>query len=234
LPTVAVAVESGPSNEARFLSHTRQLIFEGRRSGEGYFSPDGKALIFQSEREPGNPFYQIYALDLESGESHRVSPGTGKTTCAFFRPGSDEIIFSSTHLDPEAVAKQKAELEFRAAGKERRYTWDYDEQMDIFIARRDGSNVRRLTRTPGYDAEASFSPDGKLIVCCSLRDAYPTNNLSAADRKRFEADLSSFGEIYLMKADGSQVRRLTHTPGYDGGPFFSPDGKRILWRRFTE
>jgi len=234
LPTVAVPAESGPSTEARFLAHPRQLIFEGRRSGEGYFSPDGKSLIFQSEREPGNPFYQIYTLDLESGDSRRVSPGTGKTTCAFFRPGSDEIIFSSTHLDPEAVAKQKAELEFRAAGKERRYTWDYDEQMDIFIARRDGSNVRRLTRTPGYDAEASFSPDGKLIVFCSLRDAYPTNNLSAADRKRFEADLSSFGEIHLMKADGSQVRRLTHTPGYDGGPFFSPDGKRILWRRFTE
>jgi len=230
----AGAVESGPAAEARFLSHPRQLIFEGRRSGEGYFSPDGKSLIFQSEREPGNPFYQIYTLDLESGESRRVSPGTGKTTCAFFRPGSDEIIFASTHLDPEAVAKQKAELEFRAAGKERRYSWDYDEQMDIFVARRDGSNLRQLTHALGYDAEGSFSPDGKLIVFCSLRDAYPTNKLSAADRQRFETDPSRFGEIYLMKADGSKVRRLTHTPGYDGGPFFSPDGQRILWRRFSE
>src|SRR5579859_7782817 len=80
--------------EARFLSNTRQLTFEGRRSGEGYFSQDGKALIFQSEREPGNPFYQIYLLDLESGETHRVSPGVGKTTCAFFRPSNDEVLFS--------------------------------------------------------------------------------------------------------------------------------------------
>src|SRR5258706_2550195 len=107
------------SGEARFLQNTRQLTFEGRRSGEGYFSPDGKSLIFQSEREAGNPFYQIYILDLESGDTHRVSPGTGKTTCAFFRPGTDEVIFASTHLDPETKAKQKAELDFRAAGKER-------------------------------------------------------------------------------------------------------------------
>jgi Tol biopolymer transport system component len=234
LPSTGLAAESGAAAETLFLSHTRQLIYEGRRSGEGYFSPDGKSLAFQSEREPGNPFYQIYTLDLDSGESRRVSPGTGKTTCAFFRPRSDEILFASTHLDPAAAAKQKAEIEFRAAGKERRYSWDYDDQMDIFVIRRDGSNLRRLTREPGYDAEASFSPDGKLIVFCSLRDAYPTNKLSPTDRKRFETDPSGFGEIYLMKADGSKVRRLTHTPGYDGGPFFSPDGKRILWRRFTE
>ena len=132
------------------------------------------------------------------------------------------------------MAKQKAELEFRASGKERRYSWDYDEHMDIFMARRDGSHLRQITSTRGYDAEASFSPDGKLIVFCSLRDAYPTNKLSAAELKHLETDPSWFGEIYLMNADGSNVRRLTHTPGYDGGPFFSPDGKRIIWRRFTE
>jgi Tol biopolymer transport system component len=225
---------SGNADEGRFLSHTRQLIFEGRRSGEGYFSPDGKSLIFQSEREPGNPFYQIYTLDLETGDTVRVSPGMGKTTCSFFRPGSDEVMFASTHLEPQSLAKQKAELDFRASGKERRYSWDYDEHMDIFIARRDGSDLRRITDARGYDAEASFSPDGKLIVFCSLRDAYPTNKLSPADLKHLETDPSWFGEIYLMNADGSNVKRLTHTPGYDGGPFFSPDGKRIIWRRFTE
>src|SRR5262245_35481864 len=82
-------VAADAPGEAQFLANTRQLTFEGRRSGEGYFSPDGKALIFQSERERDNPFYQIYILDLESGDTRRVSPGTGKTTCAFFRPGTD-------------------------------------------------------------------------------------------------------------------------------------------------
>src|SRR2546426_8495765 len=99
-------VETNAPGEAQFLSQIRQLTFEGRRSGEGYFSPDGKALIFQSEREPDNPFYQIYILNLTSGDIHRVSPGIGKTTCGFFRPGTDEVLFASTHLDPEAGAKQ--------------------------------------------------------------------------------------------------------------------------------
>jgi Tol biopolymer transport system component len=220
------------NSEARFLSNTRQLTFEGKRSGEGYFSPDGKALIFQSERDPENPFYQIFILDLETGDTHRVSPGLGKTTCALFRPGSDEVLFASTHLDANARSKQKAELDFRASGKERRYSWDYDERMDIFISRRNGSDIHRVTSAPGYDAEGAFSPDGKKIVFCSLRDAYPTNKLSTADLKRLETDPAYFGDIYIMNADGSGVQRLTHEPGYDGGPFFSPDGHRIVWRHF--
>ncbi|PYM16474.1 MAG: peptidase M28 [Verrucomicrobia bacterium] len=226
------AVQTNSVGEAQFLSNIRQLAFEGRRSGEGYFSPDGKALVFQSEREPGNPFYQIYILDLETGNSHRVSTGGGKTTCAFFRPNSDEVLFASTHLDPELGAKQKAELDFRASGKERRYSWDYDEHFDIFVGKRGGSRLRRLTSAWGYDAEASYSPDGKKIVFTSLRDAYPLEKLSSEDRKRLETDPAYFGEIYIMNANGSGQKRLTFTPGYDGGPFFSPDGKRILWRRF--
>lgn len=221
-------------DESRFLSGTRQLTFEGRRSGEGYFAPDGQALIFQSEREPGNPFYQIYVMDLESGERNRVSPGRGKTTCAFFRPGTDEVLFSSTHHDPEVEAKTQAEIEFRASGKERRYSWDYDARMDVFCARRDGSALRRLTDAPGYDAEAAYSPDGKWIVFCSLREAYPVEKLSSEERKLLENDPAHFGELYIMRADGSGQRRLTRTPGYDGGPFFSADGERIVWRRFEE
>lgn len=232
---VRINAEAEEKNgEARFLSNVRQLIFEGRRSGEGYFSPDGKTLIFQSEREPDNPFYQIYTLDFTSGDIHRVSPGTGKTTCAFFRPGTDEVLFASTHLDQKTQEKQKAELDFRTAGKERRYSWDYDEAMDIFSARRDGSNLRQLTKTNGYDAEASYSPDGSKIVFCSLRAAYPLEKLSAEDRKRYETDPAYFGDIYIMDADGSNQRRLTSAPGYDGGPFFSPDGQRIIWRRFDK
>ncbi|HZJ16444.1 MAG TPA: peptidase M28, partial [Chthoniobacteraceae bacterium] len=158
--------------EGRFLSNTRQLIYDGKRSGEGYFSPDGKRLIFQSEREPENPFYQIYLLDLLSGESTRVSPGHGKTTCAFFQPGTNRVLFASTHLDPQALAKEKAELEFRASGKQRRYSWDYDPEMDIFSCNQDGSEMVQLTKARGYDAEASFSPTGDEIVFCSTRAAY--------------------------------------------------------------
>lgn len=231
----AASGANGAQEEARFLRNTRQLIYEGKRSGEGYFSPDGKRLIFQSEREEGNPFYQIYTLDLESGDSRRVSPWMGKTTCAFFQPGTDRVIFASTHEDAESAAKQKAEIEFRASGKQRRYSWDYDATMDIYSAKADGTDIVNLTKSPGYDAEGSFSPDGKQIVFCSLRAmTWADAPRTPQEIARMKTDPAWFGDIYIMNADGSNVRRLTEAPGYDGGPFFSPDGKRIVWRHFDE
>src|SRR5881396_878090 len=100
----AVLISQQPAiyQERDFLTRVRRLTVEGKRAGEGYWSPDGKRIVFQSERELGNPFYQIYVLDLTSGDTRRISPGVGKTTCAFFRPGSDEIEFASTHADPKS------------------------------------------------------------------------------------------------------------------------------------
>ncbi len=219
--------------EDKFLHHTRQLIYEGNRSGEGYFSEDGRYLIFQSEREADNPFYQIYILDFETGDIHRVSPGTGKTTCSFFQWNGDRVLFASTHLDPESKKLQKDELDFRESGKKRRYSWDYDTHMDIFSANRDGSDIKRLTEAKGYDAEGSYSPNGKLIVYSTNKDAYD-RELTKEEQQKMEVDPSYFCELYIMDADGSNKKRLTDTPGYDGGPFFSPDGKRIIWRRFSE
>ena len=229
-----VVTPNDPSHEARFISHARQLIYEGKRSGEGYFNPDGKLMIFQSEREEGNPFYQMYLLDLLSGDTTRVSPGIGKTTCGFFQPGTGRVLFASTHADPEALARQKAELEFRSSGRQRRYSWDYDETMDIYSCNQDGTQLVNLTNSPGYDAEGSYSPDGKEIVFCSLRAAFPLEKLSPPLRARYQKDPAWFGDIYIMNADGSNVRRLTDAPGYDGGPFFSPDGQRIVWRHFDD
>jgi Tol biopolymer transport system component len=218
------------SREGELLSRVRQLTFEGRRAGEGYFSPDGTRMVFQSEREPGNPFFQIYELDLTSGETRRVSTGTGKTTCAYYRPGSGAILFASTHHDPRSAELQRAELELRASGQERRYDWDFDPEMDLYLAEGDGG-LRRLTDAPGYDAEGSFSPDGRHIVFTSTRQAYESA-LSEPDRGLLATDPSHFAEIYVAGADGSGPRRLTSAAGYDGGPFYMPGGGRIVWRRF--
>jgi Tol biopolymer transport system component len=221
----------GAKAEREFLSRVRRLTVEGRRAGEGYWSPDGSKLVFQSEREPGNPFYQIYTLDMASGDTRRISPGYGKTTCAFFRPGTDEILFASTHHDPQSKKLQDDENAFRASGKERRYAWDYDPEMEIYAWRGRDESLTRLTNARGYDAEASYSPDGQWIAFSSMRDAY-NRTLSPEEQKQLEVDPSYYGEIYVMRADGSGQRRLTNVPGYDGGPFFSPDGSRIVWRRF--
>ena len=223
-----------PARNKTLLSGSHQLSFEGRRSGEGYFSRDARQLIFQSEREPGNPFYQIYTLDLENGMSQLVSPGVGKATCGFFHPGGRLVLFSSTYLDPESIAKQRAEIELRAEGTPRRYAWDYDEQYDIFSAvidRPEDKTPKRLTREKGYDAEAAWSPNGRQIIFASNRHAYATG--AKVDKERLAKDPSHYIDLYIMDASGRNVRRLTENEGYDGGPFFSPDGERIVWRRFS-
>ncbi len=234
--SVSGQTASGQSSEAGerdFLSRIRRLTVEGRRAGEGYWAPDGKRLVFQSERDPANPFYQIYVLDFATGETKRISPGMGKTTCAFFRPGTDQILFSSTHHDPNSKKLQDDELAFRASGKERRYAWDYDPEMDVYAYSEKTGTLTRLTDARGYDAEASYSPDGQWIAFSSMRDAY-NRTLSPAEQKQLETDPSYFGEIYIMKADGTGQKRLTNVAGYDGGPFFTHDGERIVWRRFDE
>src|SRR6201988_4386575 len=195
--TVAQPPASQPFQERDFLSRIRRLTVEGKRAGEGYWSPDGNRLVFQSEREPGNPFYQIYTLDLTTGDTKRISPGYGKTTCSFFRPGSDEIEFASTHADPKSKQYQDDELAFRASGKERRYAWDYDAEMEIYSFAEKTKALTRLTNARGYDAEASYSPDGQWIVFSSMRDAY-SRTLSDAEKKQLEVDPSFFGGIYTM------------------------------------
>ncbi|MFP6641285.1 MAG: M28 family peptidase [Myxococcota bacterium] len=229
-----VPLEPSPQQTPKLLRGSHQLSFEGRRSGEGYFSRDGNQLIFQSEREPGNPFYQIYTLNLRTGASRLVSPGVGKSTCGFIHPGGRLALFSSTYLDPASLDEQTAEFERRAEGTDRRYAWDYDKHYDVFSVALDQPEERtpkRLTDALGYDAEASWSPNGREIVFASNRHAYEAG--SSVETSHLEKDPARYVDLYIMNSSGRNVRRLTHSDGYDGGPFFSPDGERIIWRRFS-
>ena len=231
--TATASAQESRSTAHEFITETRQLTFEGRRAGEGYYNSDGTLMVFQSERDATNPFYQIYLMDLENGDVERISPGTGKTTCAWVHPDRRRVLFASTHADPRARQKQEEELAMRASGKERRYAWDYDEYYELFEYDRTTRAYKNLSRVRGYDAEGSYSPDGTMVAFASNRHAY-TEPLSDEVVKKFELDKSLLMDIYIMKADGTEVRRLTTTLGYDGGPFFSADGKRICWRRFSE
>ncbi len=203
--------------EAIHLKNTRQVTHDFVRAGEGYFSPDAKKIIFQAEQKGENPFYQMFVMDLQSGAARRVSPGAGKTTCGYFHPTADKILFASSHLDPDAKKHYELEIKLRAEEKQskkrRRYVWDFDAHMEIFEANSDGSGLKRLTDAKGYDAEGSYSADGKQIVFCSNRSG--------------EKNL----ELYIMESNGKNVRQLTRAPGcYNGGPFFSPDGKKVIFR----
>jgi Tol biopolymer transport system component/Zn-dependent M28 family amino/carboxypeptidase len=222
-----------PSVESQFISNVRQLTFEGRRAGEGYFNADGTLLVFQSERVEGNPFFQIFLLDFETGDIEPVSPGYGKTTCSWIHPDNNRVLFASTQDDPAAKNKQKEEIELRESGQQRRYSWDYDPTFELYAFDRSSKKYTRLTNAEGYDAEGSYSPDGKLIAFASNRLAY-SKEMSPEQKKAFEIDPAVMMDIFIMNADGTDVRQLTDAMGYDGGPFFSPDGKRICWRRFAE
>ncbi|MDO8631429.1 MAG: hypothetical protein Q7R41_13150, partial [Phycisphaerales bacterium] len=205
-----VNAEDPATFEAKYLSNITQLTFDSMgftKAGEAYFSHDGKTIIFQAvpkKEDVGDSDYQIYTLDLASKSPRMVSTGKGACTCAFYRPDGKKIIFASSHLDPTLGQPKPTK------GKPRGYAWDFNEHMDIFEADPDGSNLKRLTDAPGYDAEGSYSADGKRIVFTSMRDG---------DQ-----------EIYLMNADGGDQKRLTTGKGYDGGPFFSPDMKSVVYR----
>ncbi len=216
-----------------FISGEYQFSDKEKRIGEAYYRADMQWMAYQAEVSGDNPFYQIYLKNLSSGKVQQVSPGDGKTTCSWIHPSQEKVLFSSTHADPDAKAKMTAEIEKRKAGEQKSYAWDYDEFYDIYETDFEGGKIRNLTNAMGYDAEASWSPDGKLIAFASNRRAY-TEQLSDEEAALFKANPSSLIDIYVMNADGSNVKRLTHTRTYDGGPFFSPDGQQIVWRRFSE
>ncbi|MCW0217807.1 MAG: peptidase M28, partial [Prosthecobacter sp.] len=232
VPLCLILTSAFAQTEADYLTNIRQLTFEGRRAGEGYFNAEGTQMVFQSEREAGNPFYQIYLMDLETGDQERISPGMGKTSCAWIHPDGKRILFASTHADPKSKDLQDAEYKERASSRVRRYSWDYDEHYDIWEYTLADKALKNLTHTLGYDAEGAYSPDGKHMVFASNRAAY-AKELSKEDEERLKVDKQYFMEIYVADADGQNVKQLTNVPGYDGGPFFSADGKRICWRRFT-
>lgn len=212
---------------SQFYTDLQQITFSGKRSGEGYFSGDDSKLVYQSENVAGNPFYQIYTLDLRTGQTRLVSNEIGKTTCAWFHPNNVDILYSSTHLDPLSRKKQEAELENRIQNTGKKYSWDYDKNYDLFLKNIETNNLRRLTYATGYDAEGSISSDGKKIVFTSNRNIYRQG-------MNLEREHSYYCDLFLLDLDKNETQQLTDTPGYDGGPFFNSDNTRICWRRFSE
>lgn len=216
--SIAFAAES---IEAKYLANLKQVTKGFEKAGEGYFSPDGKSIVYQAV-EVGYPFYQIFTQPLDGGRPTLISTGRGRTTCAFFHPSENKLLFASSHLDPKLdeteAAARKQEEEDKKSGVRRRYSWPFDWHSDIFEADLDGKNLRRLTMEDGYDAEGAYSSDGEWIAYCH-DDGTPEK---------------PDPNLWIMKADGSEKRQLTKSPGYDGGPFMSPDGKWIVYRTDRE
>jgi TolB protein len=202
----ASVLANGPdslgNSREKHLRNIRQLTFGGTNA-EAYFSFDGKRLIFQSTRSPYD-CDQMYTMNIDGSEQKLVSTGKGRTTCGYFFPGGKKMLYASTqgHADqcPPRPDKSKG------------YVWGVFNDYDIYVSNADGTDLKVLSASPGYDAEATISPKGDKIVFTSTRDG----------------DL----ELYTMNLDGSGVKRITHSLGYDGGAFFSWSGKNIVYRGY--
>ncbi len=190
------------------LKNLKQLTYGGDNA-EAYFSFDGKFLSFQSNNKAwGLNCDQIFNLDIDKAsldttyKPQLISTGKGRTTCSYFLPDNNFILYASTHAGgddcPEAPEVQ---------GK---YLWAVYNSYDIFVADLKGKVVKQLTSTPGYDAEATVSPKGDKIV--------------------FTSDRSGDLELWTMNMDGTNQKQITFGLGYDGGAFFSPDGKKLVFR----
>ncbi len=208
LLTALVLLTASLTGSEPYLSNIRQLTFAEmgfEKAGEAYFSPDEESIIFQAV-PVGKQHYQMYVMDLREGTPRLVSTGDGACTCGFFRPDGEKILFASSHENrvPEKESDPSGE-----------YKWDLTPFMNIYEANPDGTELTKLTHGPAYHAECSYSPDASEILYASNE----TGNM----------------QLFIMNADGSDVRQITFAEGcYNGGPFFSPDGTRVIFRADRE
>ena len=196
------------------LSNLKQLT-NGGSNAEAYWSPDGKRIVFQSTRAP-HACDQIYVMNADGSGQHMVSTGKGRTTCAYFLADNDSIVYASTHGGSPDCPPD--------ADRSKGYVWAVYDTFDIFVTSASGRDwkegtptqptkappLKRLTSAKGYDAEATVNYKTNKIVYTSMASG----------------DL----DLWTMNADGSGKKQITKTPGYDGGPVFSRDGKQIVWR----
>ncbi|MEX0940222.1 MAG: DPP IV N-terminal domain-containing protein [Candidatus Babeliales bacterium] len=204
-------VQSNNLLEQPALRNIRQVTFPSmgfEKAGESYFSPDGKILLFQAVPK-GKTGYQIYSIDINKKKPRLISTGKGACTCAFFRPDGKKIIFASNHEAPDDFENEQKISGYQREGK--KYLWEFTPYMNIYEANPDSSDLKALTYGPAYKAECAYSRDGSHIV--------------------FASNISGNMNLYIMRSDGSNIHQVTFTDtGYNGGPFFSPDNSKILFR----
>lgn len=223
--------KSNSVQESLILKNIKQITFTYmgiEKAGESYFSPDSKTIIFQAVPK-GKKHYQIYTISLENSNQNSINPpimvstGKGACTCAYFRPDGQKIIFASSHEDPNIINSISPNQNTPGYNKDNgQYFWEFTPYMNIYEANPDGTKLKRLTNGPAYHAECAYSSDGSSIV--------------------FASNFSGNMQIYTMNSDGTNIKSITNNSSsnlnfinnthdiYYGGPFFSPDNKRIIYR----
>jgi TolB protein len=190
------------AQQPRHFENLKQLT-TGSSNGESYWSPDSKRVIFQSTRD-GGQCDQEYVMNADGSDQHMVSTGKGATTCGYFLSDNQHILYASTHEGNPSCPMPPDHT--------KGYVWAVHPTFDIYMATLDGKIVKKLTDTPGYDAEATVNFKTHKILYTSMASG----------------DL----EIWTMNEDGSGKKQVTHAEGYDGGAVFSRDGTKMVWRAY--
>lgn len=234
----------GENAEAYWSADGRRLIFQSTRDGRtcdqqyvidadgrnlrrvstgtgkttcGYFFDGDRRIFFASTHHadtacPPRPDFSrgyvwrldpfdIYTADATGANLRRLTSWNAYTAEGTLSPDGSRIVFTSTR----------------------------DGDLEIYTMRTDGSDVRRLTNSPGYDGGAFFSPDGSTIV---YRAHHPTDSASLAEYRALLGQglvRPSRMEIWVMNADGSHQRQVTSLGGANFAPYFTADGRRIIF-----
>lgn len=195
--------------EEKHFKNVQQLTFGGDNA-EAYWSYDGKQIVFQrTSLKDGIACDQIFiGKTPKGGEPFKykmISSGKGRTTCAFFTADNKHVIYASTHKGGDDCPPVPDRSKYG-----NRYIWPVYESYDLFMVDTGGKKIKQLTKTPGYDAEATLSADGSKMIFTSMRNG----------------DL----DLYVMDLKTGKTKQITDLLGYDGGAWFSPNGKQIVWR----
>jgi TolB protein len=190
------------AQQPRHFDNLKQLTSRSS-NGESYWSPDSKQIIFQSTRG-AQQCDQEYVMNADGSNQHMVSTGKGATTCGYFLSDNQHILYASTHEGNPSCPMPP--------DHSKGYVWAVHPTFDIYLATLDGKIVKKLTDTPGYDAEATVNFKTHKILYTSMASG----------------DL----EIWTMNEDGSGKKRITNAEGYDGGAVFSRDGTKMVWRAY--
>ena len=207
-----------------------RLTFNVYSDGNPTFSPDGKLIAFESNRDGDS---EIYIMDTDGKNQRRLTFG-GKVSSAesrsravtrcyspSFSPDGSQIVFSAYYIEnneEKTFFSNSSDLKQSATKEAEGFVVNsglYNVVSQIYVVDVDGKNLRQLTNVKAINSNPAFSPNGKNIIFDSNRN------------------IGKFGEsnsgIYIMDADGKNQMRLTSDEYISMEPVFTPDGKKIIF-----